>query len=124
MVNSFALKLAGIDKNKASPFGGEISKDKQTGEPNGMLLDAAQGLVRRPPTTVADAERAIVLGARRNVELGWTQIQDAGGSYDEVELYEKLYSQEKIKLRVYKAVHGPSASSQKVLGGRRNYRRL
>src|SRR5712691_10773980 len=43
VVNSAALKIAGIDKTTSSPFGGEISKDKQSGEPNGMLLDAAQG---------------------------------------------------------------------------------
>src|SRR5499427_3625112 len=45
VANSAALKLAGIDRNTPNPFGGEISKDKN-GEPNGMLLDHAQGLVR------------------------------------------------------------------------------
>ena len=34
----------GSTKNTPNPFGGEVSKDKQSGEPNGMLLDAAQGL--------------------------------------------------------------------------------
>src|SRR5262245_40210055 len=84
VANSAALKLAGVDKSTPNPFGGEISKDKQNGEPNGMLLDAAQGLVRRrvPPTTAADEERAVVLGSKRDVELGWTQIQDAGGSFN------------------------------------------
>src|SRR6185369_6161895 len=38
VANSAALKLAGVDKNTPNPFGGEISKDKQSGEPNGMLL--------------------------------------------------------------------------------------
>src|SRR5947207_2312163 len=42
VVNSAALKLASVDKDTKNPFGGEISKDKETGEPNGMLLDAAQ----------------------------------------------------------------------------------
>src|SRR5690349_23513070 len=89
VANSAALKLAGVDKSTANPFGGEISKDKQTGEPNGMLLDAAQGLVRRrvPPTSAEDAERAVVLGVKRDISLGWTQIQDAGGSYNEVNLF-------------------------------------
>src|SRR4030095_4230801 len=83
VVNSAALKIAGVDKNTPSPFGAEISKDKQSGEPNGMLLDAAQGLVRRhvPPPTVADEEQAIVLGVKRDVELGWTQVQAHGGGY-------------------------------------------
>ncbi len=80
-------------------------------------MDAAQGLVRRhiPATTPADAERAIELGVKRNIELGWTQIQDAGGSYQEVELYKKLYGEGKIKLRIYKAVHGPGPSSARLL---------
>jgi predicted amidohydrolase YtcJ len=117
VVNSAALKIAGVDKNTPSPFGGEISKDKQTGEPNGMLLDAAQGLVRRhiPATTPADAERAIELGVKRDVELGWTQIQDAGGGYPEIDLYKKLYGEGKIKLRIYKAVHGPGPSATRLL---------
>ncbi|HEX4900312.1 MAG TPA: amidohydrolase [Pyrinomonadaceae bacterium] len=116
VVNSAALKLAGIDKTTANPFGGEISKDAN-GEPNGMLLDAAQGLVRShiPGTTAADAERAVILGVNRNISLGWTQVQDAGGSYPEVELFKKLYNEGKIKLRIYKAIHGPSGSSARLL---------
>ena len=116
VANSAALKAAGIDKTTPNPFGGEISKDK-TGEPNGMLLDAAQGLVRRhvPPTNAADAEQAILLGVKRNIELGWTQIQDAGGSYQDVDLYKKLYGEGKIKLRIYKAVHGPGASATRLI---------
>src|SRR4029453_19250940 len=39
VVNSAALKKAGITKATFNPFGGEISKNKDTGEPNGMLLD-------------------------------------------------------------------------------------
>jgi predicted amidohydrolase YtcJ len=117
VANSAALKLAGIDKNTPNPFGGEISKDKQSGEPNGMLLDAAQGLVRRkvPPTTVEDAERAVVLGVNRDLSLGWTQIQDAGGSYDDVNLFKKLYAAGTIKLRIYKAVYGPGPNATRLL---------
>ncbi len=117
VVNSAALKVAGIDKNTASPFGGEISKDKQSGEPNGMLLDAAQGLVRRhlPPNTAAQAEQAIILGVKRDIELGWTQVQDPGGSFAEVGLMEKLYGEGKIKLRIYKALSGPGKEGQRLL---------
>ena len=117
VANSAALKLAGVDKNTPNPFGGEISKDKQTGEPNGMLLDAAQGLVRRrvPPTTAEDAERAVVLGSKRDVELGWTQVQDAGGSFAEVDIFKKLYAAGTIKLRIYKAVYGPGPNATRLI---------
>ena len=117
VANSAAFKIAGIDKNTPNPFGGEISKDKQSGEPNGMLLDAAQGLVRRrvPPTTREDEERAVVLGVKRNIELGWTQVQDAGGDYDDVEIFKKLFASGAIKLRIYKAIHGPSANANRLI---------
>ena len=116
VVNSKALQLANIDRNTPNPFGGEISKGAD-GEPNGMLIDTAQGLVRRhiPGTTPAEAERAVMLGVQRNIELGWTQIQDAGGSYAEAELFQKLYREGKIKLRIYKAVHGPGPSATQLL---------
>lgn len=117
IANSAALKIAGIDRNTASPFGGEISKDKQTGEPNGMLLDAAQDLIQRhiPGPTPAETERALLLGVKRNIELGWTQIQDAGGSYAEVALFRKLYSDGRMKLRVYKALSAPGREAQQLL---------
>ena len=82
-----------------------------------MLLDAAQGLVRRkvPPTTAADAERAVELGVKRYISLGWTQIQDAGGSYEDVNIFKKLYAAGTIKLRIYKAVYGPGPNATRLL---------
>ena len=117
VANTAALNLAGITKDTPNPFGGEISKDKPSGQPNGMLLDYAQGLVRRrvPPSSAEDAERAVVLGVKRDIELGWTQIQDAGGSYNDVDIFKKLYAAGTIKLRIYKAVHGPGPSATRLL---------
>jgi predicted amidohydrolase YtcJ len=117
VANSAALKIAGVDKNTPNPFGGEVSKDKQSGEPNGMLLDAAQGLVRSkvPPTSAADAERAVVLGVKRNISLGWTLVQVAGGGYNDVEIFKKLYAAGTIKLRIYKAVYGPGPSATRLI---------
>jgi predicted amidohydrolase YtcJ len=117
VVNSAALKIANVSKDTPSPFGGEITKDKESGEPNGMLLDAAQGLVRRhlPPTSAADAEQAVILGVKRDVELGWTQVQDPGGTYAEVDIFKKLYGEGKIKLRIYKVLSGPGKEAQRLL---------
>jgi predicted amidohydrolase YtcJ len=116
VANSAALKIAGVDKNTPSPFGGEISKDKQTGEPNGMLLDAAQDLVQShiPGPTAEETERALILGVKRNIQLGWTQVQDAGGSYADVALVRRLYVEGKIKLRIYKALSAPGRESQQL----------
>jgi len=118
VANSAALKIASINGETPNPFGGEISKTKE-GEPNGMLLDAAQSLVRRhvPPLRPEDTEQAVILAVKRSTELGWTEVQDAGGTYDDVALYQKLYGEGKIRLRIYKAVYGPGPNAEKLLYG-------
>jgi predicted amidohydrolase YtcJ len=117
VANSAALKLGNVTKDTKDPFGGQILRDKQTGEPVGMLLDNAQSFVSRqiPGATKADIEEAIILGNKRSIELGWTQVHDAGGSYDDIELYKKLYGEGKLKLRIYKAVYGPGAPADRLL---------
>ncbi len=51
MVNSYAMKSAGITKDTPNPTGGEIQRDPVTGEPNGVLAEAAIPLVTKvvPP---------------------------------------------------------------------------
>jgi predicted amidohydrolase YtcJ len=117
VANSAALKIGGVTKDTKDPFGGQILHDKQTGEPVGMLLDTAQGLVARhiPARGGDDAEQAMMLANQRSIELGWTQIHDAGGSYRDVDLFKKLYAEGKLKIRVYKAVHGPSPDADRLL---------
>jgi predicted amidohydrolase YtcJ len=117
VANSAAFKIAGVDKNTENPFGGEIMKDKKTGEPNGMLLDRAQGLVTShiPSPTQADAERALILADQRSLSLGWTEVQDAGVGYDQIEMVKKLYGEQKLKIRLYEAIRGPSPNTQRLL---------
>ncbi|MGE3465289.1 MAG: amidohydrolase [Pyrinomonadaceae bacterium] len=116
IANTAALKIAGIDKATANPFGGEILRDKQTGEPSGMLIDTAMGLVRRHiPPTDAKPEEALMLGIERTLSLGWTQVQTAGGGYADADLFRKVTSDGKSKLRIYNSVSGPGASAKRLL---------
>ena len=116
VVNSAALKLAGIDRNTPNPFGGEISKDKN-GEPNGMLLDHAQALVRDhvPPQVRPDPEQAALAADHRSLMLGWCEIQDPGGTWNDVAVYRKLYQQRQLQIRIYKAVSGPGPQADRLL---------
>ena len=102
VVNSAAIRQAGVTKEMPSPFGGEIMKDRQTGEPNGMFLDNAQSLITRhlPGRDPEESEQAILLGVKRSLELGWTQVHIPGNSFREVGLIKNLYGQSKIKLRI------------------------
>src|SRR6266852_622125 len=63
VANSAALKIGGVTKDTKDPFGGQVLRDKQSGEPTGMLLDNAQGFVARhiPPHTEGDIETAMIL---------------------------------------------------------------
>lgn len=117
VANSAALRAARITKSTPNPFGGEIMRDKRTGEPTGMLLDNAQGLLRRalPASTAVDAEKAILLGVERSLKLGWCEVQIAGSPWSEVELLKRLFREGKIKLRIYDAVYGPGPDADRLI---------
>lgn len=117
VANSAALKLGNVTKETKDPFGGQVLRDKQTGEPTGMLLDNAQGFVARqiPAGARGNDEQAAMLANDRSVMLGWTQVQDPGGSYEDVDLYKKLYGEGTLKIRIYKAVYGPGPQAQRLL---------
>jgi len=117
VANSVAIKLGGITKDTPSPFGGEIMKDKETGQPSGMFLDNAQDLVARliPPRPATEQTRALVLGAKRSQELGWTGLHVPSSSVRELESIQQLYKQGEIKLRIDLAILGPGDEANWLL---------
>ena len=116
VANSAALKLAGVTRATQPPTGGDILRDA-SGEPTGMLIDNAEGLVfeKIPAPTEGQQDSAFTLGVERELMLGWTQIQDAGMSWDDVARVRRLYREGKIKLRIYASVRGPSPSADSLL---------
>ena len=117
VANSAALNIAKIDKNTPNPFGGEILKDKTTGEPTGMFLDAAQDLVRKniPKPTAAEREQALLTGINRELGLGWCEIQNAGSHKEDIDLIKKSYADGKAKIRFVNCVYGPGQDAQNFL---------
>jgi predicted amidohydrolase YtcJ len=117
VANSAALKIAGVTAETPNPFGGEILKDPATGAPTGMLVDHAKELVAKhvPAATAADKEKALLLGAKRELELGWCEIQNPGSDLDEVAIMRRLLDSGEVKLRVYNAVSGPGEAAERLL---------
>jgi predicted amidohydrolase YtcJ len=109
VANSLALQRAGIDRNTTDPPGGTIFKDPD-GEPTGLLIDNAMARVERllPPPTEEDTARALDVGARRTVQLGWTQLQITGNTFREVDQLCHLYAAGRIQLRLYDAITAPA----------------
>ena len=52
LVNSYVLKMSAITKDTKDPFGGEIQRDPLTGEPTGILKDAAMNLIKTGNTRI------------------------------------------------------------------------
>ncbi len=100
-VNSLALERAGITKETGDPFGGEILKDPMTGEPTGILTEAATGLVRIPgPEIASTPEQDIVRALEHAAGLGLTGVH-TDSSFAETALYRKLAAEGLLTLRVY-----------------------
>jgi predicted amidohydrolase YtcJ len=101
LANSLALNLAGINRDTPDPQGGEIVKDRKTGEPSGILRDNACDLVDAviPPLSRARREQAIRTAMRHAQELGVTSIQD-NSSREDLEIYQELLFKGELGLRV------------------------
>jgi predicted amidohydrolase YtcJ len=92
VVNSVALRRAGITRATPDPDQGRIERDAD-GEPNGLLRAKAKGLVRRliPPPTHAELQHAIRLGCRELNRFGITSIIEPGLNSAELRAYQAAY---------------------------------
>ncbi len=86
VANTAALKAAGITKDTPNPPGGEIVRDPATGEPTGVLKDAAMDPVWAaiPDPAPADLDRFLDAAMKEAARNGVTSIEDitAWNHYD------------------------------------------
>ena len=92
VVNSVALRLAGINRATPDPDQGRIERDPD-GEPNGLLRAKAKGLVRRliPSPTLAEMKQAIELGCQQMHRFGITSVIEPGLNSAEMRAYQACY---------------------------------
>lgn len=83
-VNSLALDMAGVTADTAVPSGGEIVVDPRSGEPTGILLEGAMGLVRRIIPDRSDEQRRTGLATMEKYanSFGITGLHQMGGLED------------------------------------------
>lgn len=106
LANSLALKLAGITKDTRSPAGGEIVKDPVTGEPTGIVRDAALALVTKhvPEPTLNVKAKAALAALRHAAEVGVTSVNDMAEApifNESFEVYQKLLKEGLLTTRIY-----------------------
>jgi predicted amidohydrolase YtcJ len=102
LANSAALKLAGVTRETKDPDGGVIVRDPKTGEPTGVLKDAAQSFVWKVIPAATFEEKLIAARAATNhaASLGVTSVQDVSAGTD-VGVYQTLLDRGELKTRVY-----------------------
>ena len=82
VVNTKALKLAGITAATADPVGGVIYRKPGTKEPTGLLRDQAMGLVGQmvPAPSEGEILDGLQAALRETRKVGITSVQDMDGS--------------------------------------------
>jgi predicted amidohydrolase YtcJ len=102
LANSLALKLAGVTRQSESPAGGLIVRDPKSGEPTGLLKDAAMSLVSRaiPDATFEGKLAAARAATAHAAHLGVTSVQDMSAGAD-VGVYQTLLERGELKTRIY-----------------------
>ncbi|MDA0987362.1 MAG: amidohydrolase [Bacteroidetes bacterium] len=102
LANSYVLKLAGITKETLDPPGGAIVKNPKTGEPTGILKDAAMSLVYKimPTQTFEETYSATKAAMHYANELGLTSVQDMSSRMD-LNIYQDLNKTNNLTVRLF-----------------------
>lgn len=102
LANAMAMQRAGVNKDSKDPAGGSIERDA-AGNPAGVFVDNAQGLVSRaiPGATRAQTKQAIASAIAEMHRWGITAVHDAGASPQVLELYEELGREKALNIRLY-----------------------
>ncbi|NJD10227.1 MAG: amidohydrolase family protein [Gemmatimonadetes bacterium] len=102
VVNTVALRLAGITAATPDPPGGTIVRDPATGVPTGVLKDEAMWLVGRhiPAPSAAERDEALQRAQAHALSHGVTMIEDMG-SWADLETYRRARSRDSLRVRVY-----------------------
>ena len=102
LANSLALKLAGVTKETRDPTGGVVVKDSKTGEPTGVLKDAAENLVEHavPEKSFEEKHAAARAATDYAAKMGVTSLTDMSAGED-VGLYQYMIERGELKTRIY-----------------------
>ena len=122
LANSFALRLAGVTRETKDPPGGLIVRDPQTGEPTGVLKDAAMSFVysKIPEPSFEEKLAAARAATAHAARLGVTSVQDMSAGAD-VAVYQTLLERGELKTRVYAVAPLPAWERLRSVGVRRAF---
>lgn len=103
VVNSTAMRLAGINRGTKQPEGGCIERDPTTCELNGILKENALDLIYKtlPEETQEEFNDICLKSCRRIVEEGVTTVHWIVSSKNEILALQRLQKNNMLPLRIY-----------------------
>ncbi len=105
LANSKALETAGITRKTPDPPNGIIVRDPATGEPTGVLKEAAGQLVAKiiPQPTYEEERDRLIKAIHYASSLGFTRLISAGADAERVELFDEIRQKGELTTRLYMA---------------------
>ena len=111
LANAAAMRAANLTRATKDPAGGEILRNER-GEPTGVLIDNAEGIVERviPAPSRAQVKESIKAAIAEMHRWGLTGVHDAGSSARVLEIYEELGRENALNIRLYAMIsdHAPT----------------
>lgn len=102
LANAAAMQAARVDSSTDDPDGGRVLRDA-AGEPSGVFIDAAKGLVSQAAPERTHSRR--IAAAERGIDelhrAGITAIHDAGASRADIAAFEFLVRQGEFPIRAH-----------------------
>lgn len=117
ILNSYALKQCGIDRNTPNPPMGEVVKDEH-GEPTGVLKNAQsliKGLRQSENFTSTEKAAALEQQLKRYVAAGLTTVGDRAVNTEQIALYQKLRTTGRLPVRVVLTWRPDASQREEVL---------
>jgi len=116
LVNAKALELAQVTAATPDPTGGRFIRDS-AGNPTGVLVDGAQGIVGRviPAATRAELREETLAAIAEANRWGLTGIHDAGVGAEGIAVYTDLAREGRYSLRNYVMIRGDDSTLEAFL---------
>jgi predicted amidohydrolase YtcJ len=128
IANRKAMELAGVTQQSRDPAGGVIVRDA-AGEPTGVLLETAKASIEQAfgawrsgftaAQREAEARRAIARADAEALSHGVTSFQDAGASFEIIDLYRKVVDEGTLGVRLWVMIRATPDELARRLGSAR-----
>jgi len=115
--NDAALEIAGVNANTLDPEGGTIVRDS-AGKATGLMRETAQRLIGKarneyegrltPQEIELDNRERAQMAADEALKYGVTSFHDAGASFETIDFFKKLESEDELDVRLYVMVRRES----------------